>query len=125
VTWAFPVVSRRCHKDQSPPTASAERAEPGWPLIVETSAGVPLNMSGAASARRRLGNRALRRASGAARLDTAERLALACASVTAFTRLARGLAVACQFGGITFAGTHWCTNHHACQQDENAQLMRA
>jgi hypothetical protein len=38
-------------------------------------------------------------------------------SATAFAHLARGLAAAAyQPGGITFAGMHWCTDHHACQQ---------
>lgn len=39
----------------------------------------------------------------------------------AFNALARGLAAAAyQPGGVTFAGQHWCVNHSACQQTEEA-----
>jgi hypothetical protein len=37
-------------------------------------------------------------------------------SATAFNALAEGLAIgACQPGGVTFAGQHWCTDHAACE----------
>lgn len=37
------------------------------------------------------------------------------AAAEVFNQLARGLAVlACQPGGVTFAGMHWCIDHDEC-----------